>query len=35
LSVLMGIRVLARNRPQRQVLERAAGGAISLLRSNE
>jgi TetR/AcrR family transcriptional repressor of nem operon len=31
LSVLLGIRVLARNRPQRQVLERAAGGAISLL----
>jgi TetR/AcrR family transcriptional repressor of nem operon len=35
LSVLLGIRVLARNRPQRQVLERAAGGAISLLRSDD
>jgi TetR/AcrR family transcriptional repressor of nem operon len=35
LSVLLGIRVLARTRPQRQVLERAAGGAISLLKSDD
>jgi TetR/AcrR family transcriptional regulator, transcriptional repressor for nem operon len=35
LSVLLGIRVLARTRPQRRVLERAAGGAISLLKSDD
>ena len=33
LSVLLGIRVLARSRPQRSVLERAAIGAPSLLKS--
>jgi TetR/AcrR family transcriptional repressor of nem operon len=31
LSVLLGIRVLARTRPQREVLEGAARGALSLL----
>src|SRR6201986_2732136 len=31
LSVLLGIRVLARSRPQREVLEGAANGALSLL----
>ena len=31
LSVLLGIRVLARTRPQREVLEGAAGGALALL----
>jgi TetR/AcrR family transcriptional regulator, transcriptional repressor for nem operon len=31
LSVLLGIRVLARSRPQREVLEGAAHGALSLL----
>jgi TetR/AcrR family transcriptional repressor of nem operon len=33
LSVLLGIRVLARTRPQSSVLESAASGALSLLRS--
>ena len=32
LSVLLGIRVLARTRPQRTVLESAASGALSLLK---
>jgi TetR/AcrR family transcriptional regulator, transcriptional repressor for nem operon len=32
LSVLLGIRVLARTRPQREVLEGAANGALGLLR---
>ena len=31
LSVLLGIRVLARSRPQREVLEGAANGALALL----
>ena len=31
LSVLLGIRVLARSRPQREVLESAANGALALL----
>lgn len=31
LSVLLGIRVLARARPEREVLEGAAGGALALL----
>lgn len=31
LSVLLGLRVLARARPEREVLERAAGGALALL----
>jgi TetR/AcrR family transcriptional regulator, transcriptional repressor for nem operon len=31
LSVLLGIRVLARTRPQREVLEGAASGALALL----
>ena len=31
LSVLLGIRVLARTRPQREVLEGAANGALALL----
>ena len=31
LSVLLGIRVLARSRPEREVLEGAAGGALALL----
>ena len=31
LSVLLGIRVLARTRPQREVLEGAAGGVLALL----
>jgi TetR/AcrR family transcriptional regulator, transcriptional repressor for nem operon len=31
LSVLLGIRVLARSRPQREVLEGAAHGALALL----
>ena len=35
LSVLLGIRVLARTRPQRQILEYAAGGAMALLRSGD
>jgi TetR/AcrR family transcriptional repressor of nem operon len=33
LSVLLGVRVLARTRPQRLVLESAAYGALSLLKS--
>ena len=33
LSVLLGIRVLARSRPQRKVLEGAAHGALALLRT--
>jgi len=33
LSVLLGIRVLARTRPQRAVIESAANGALSLLKS--
>jgi TetR/AcrR family transcriptional repressor of nem operon len=32
LSVLLGIRVLARTRPQREVLESAANGVLALLR---
>jgi TetR/AcrR family transcriptional repressor of nem operon len=31
LSVLLGIRVLARARPQRQVLEGAANGVLAML----
>jgi hypothetical protein len=31
LSVLLGIRVLARTRPQREVLEGAANGVLALL----
>ena len=31
LSVLLGIRVLARTRPQREVLEGAASGLLALL----
>ena len=31
LSVLLGIRVLARTRPQREVLEGAANGVLGLL----
>jgi len=31
LSVLLGIRVLARCRPQREVLEGAANGALAIL----
>jgi TetR/AcrR family transcriptional repressor of nem operon len=31
LSVLLGIRVLARSRPQREVLEGAANGALAIL----
>lgn len=34
LSVLLGIRVLARTRPQRAVLEGAANGALRLLKSD-
>jgi TetR/AcrR family transcriptional regulator, transcriptional repressor for nem operon len=34
LSVLLGIRVLARTRPQRAVLESAANGALRLLKSD-
>jgi TetR/AcrR family transcriptional regulator, transcriptional repressor for nem operon len=34
LSVLLGIRVLARTRPQRAVLESAANGALGLLKSD-
>jgi TetR/AcrR family transcriptional repressor of nem operon len=34
LSVLLGIRVLARSRPQREVLEGAAQGALSSLRTD-
>ena len=33
LSVLLGIRVLARTRPQREVLEGAANGVLGLLGS--
>jgi TetR/AcrR family transcriptional repressor of nem operon len=33
LSVLFGLRVLARARPQRHVLESAAEGALALLKS--
>jgi TetR/AcrR family transcriptional repressor of nem operon len=33
LSLLLGLRVLARTRPQREVLEGAAGGAFALLQS--
>lgn len=35
LSVLLGIRVLARTRPQRTVLESAASGALSLLKCED
>jgi TetR/AcrR family transcriptional repressor of nem operon len=35
LSVLLGIRVLARTRPQRAVLEGAASGALSLLKCED
>lgn len=34
LSVLLGIRVLARTRPERAVLEDAANGALELLKAN-
>jgi TetR/AcrR family transcriptional repressor of nem operon len=34
LSVLLGIRVLARTRPQRGVLEDAAKGVLELLKTN-
>jgi TetR/AcrR family transcriptional repressor of nem operon len=34
LSVLLGIRVLARTRPQRDVLEDAAKGVLELLKTN-
>jgi TetR/AcrR family transcriptional repressor of nem operon len=34
LSVLLGVRVLARTRPQRPVLESAANGALELLKSD-
>ena len=34
LSVLLGIRVLARTRPERAVLEDAANGALELLKTN-
>jgi TetR/AcrR family transcriptional repressor of nem operon len=34
LSVLLGIRVLARTRPQRVVLEDAANGVLELLKAN-
>jgi TetR/AcrR family transcriptional regulator, transcriptional repressor for nem operon len=34
LSVLLGLRVLARTRPQRPVLESAANGALALLKSD-
>lgn len=35
LSVLLGIRILARTRPKRQILESAADGALSLLKSED
>jgi hypothetical protein len=34
LSVLLGIRVLARTRPQRAVLEDAANAVLELLKTN-